>query len=93
MAEYNATSWGRFKWVVSAGSLDEPVLASNFMRWLQVRGAEFRVPYPAETLDDYVDYLFQVMEDNTPEGKYFGTPDDFKTDIFGFFPLPDKRRI
>lgn len=86
-------SWYRFKYIASVGSLDEPVIAINFMRFLKRMKFEYRMPFPAETLDDYVDYLFKVMEDNTPQGRYFGTPSDKDTDVFGYFSLPDKRSI
>lgn len=86
------SNWSRFKWVVSVGSLDEIVLVKNFTAYCRVNDIAHRMPLPAETLDDYTDYMFKVMEDYTPEGKYFGTPNDLTMDVFGFFPLPDKRR-
>lgn len=83
----------RSRHIVSVGSLEEVDLADNFMTWLWNNGKDFRIPEIEEDLNDYVDYLFQVMEDVTPAGRYFGTPDDKRNNIFGFFPLPDKRMI
>ena len=82
----------RSKYVVSVGSLEEKELANNMVSWLWKNGYEFRIPEPDETIDDYVDYLFALMEQITPAGRYFGTPDDSHTNLFGFFHLPDKRK-
>ncbi len=88
-----ARHWERYKYIVSVGSLEEPVLVRNFVRYLKRRHIEFRLPYAAETLDDYTDYMFKLLEDNTPEGRYFGTPTDKDVDVFGYWHLPDKRRV
>jgi hypothetical protein len=85
--------WERYKLIASVGSLEEPVLVKNFVRYLKRNRIEYRMPYPAETLDDYADYLFRVMEEHTPEGRYFGTPNDEAVDVFGYWMLPDERRI
>lgn len=88
-----ARHWESYKFIASVGSLEEPILVKNFIRSLKRRGIEYRMPYPAETLDDYTDYIFRVMEDNTPPGRYFGTPNDKDWDVFGYWYLPDKRRV
>lgn len=85
--------WERYNLVASVGSLDEPDLVMNFLRYLKKHKVEYRMPYPAETLDNYTDYLFEVMEQNTPDGFYFGTPDDKQVDVFGYWLLPDERRV
>jgi len=84
--------WERYKFVVSVGSLEEKFLIKNFTRFLKRIRVPFRMPLPAETIDDYTDYLFKVMEENTPEGRYFGTPTDKAVDVFGYWSLPDERR-
>lgn len=85
--------WERYTLVASAGSLEDADIALNFMRYLKKHSIEFRMPLPAETMDDYTDYLFKVMEENTPEGRYFGTPDDDQPDVFGYWQLPDLRVV
>ena len=84
--------WESYKFIASVGSLEDRRIARNFMQYLHRRKIEFRMPFAAETLDDYTDYLFKVMEEHTPSGRYFGTPDDNQMDVFGYFRLPDTRR-
>lgn len=84
--------WESYKFVASVGCLEDQQVALNFMRYMNRRKFVFRMPFAAETLDDYTDYLFKVMEEHTPSGRYFGTPDDNQMDVFGYFRLPDTRR-
>lgn len=84
--------WIRADYVASEGVLDDFELAMNFMRYLERKKLLFRYGHPHETVSDYLDYLFEVMEYYTPEGKYFGTPSDEKVDVFGYFSLPDLRK-
>jgi hypothetical protein len=84
--------WIRADYVASEGTLEDSELLTNFMCYLERRKLPFRYGLFHETIEDYLDYLFEVMEYYTPEGKYFGTPNDHTPDVFGYFSLPDVRK-
>lgn len=86
------TYWIRADYVASEGTLEDLELLFNFMCYLERKQLPFRYGYPHETVADYLDYLFEVMEYYTPEDKYFGTPSDDRPDVFGYFSLPDLRK-